>query len=400
MKRSVQNWSRRCRMSHSCPGTADLRSQLAGKLGNRAIASVTGLVLATLWITTNTTAVANDSPGSAPVVGNASPVQNMAWDSHSSTLYTTGNFNGLGQWIFTIRGNTDHGQLVGCDLNQLVRMKNHANSMAVGGRPTMIVTGTNVGTVELRQSDTLQPRQTFQVGPEYSVYAVAIDPQGQQIGACRTDGTVLVWKVGDEKPTHHLQKASREGERMAALAFSHDGKSLTSLSRYGYLVLWDLAKGEPIGSAIDQAGGEQSTLQFTPSGDRVIVIDRATIKFWHPLHEPQLRVIVPPEAVCPRDTEEENAREGSRPDFGHGIRFAGVAALSPDAKRVASITANGGLAIWDLSTLKVLITYPAPAFAGTGEQPGTNFERIAFSPDAKYVAASSQSGALTVWQVE
>ncbi len=345
-------------------------------------------------------ATAADPPGPAPVVSNASPVDILAWDSRYATLYTTGKFNGLGQWMFSIRGNTDHGELVGCELNQLVRMPNHANSMAVGGRPTMIVTGTNVGTVELRQSDTLQPKQTFKVGPEYSVYAVTIDREGKQVAACRTDGTVLVWKVGDEKPTHHLQKASREGERMAALTFAPDGKSLATLSRYGYLVLWDLAKGEPVGSAIDQAGGEQSTLQFTPSGDRLIVIDRAAIKFWHPLDEPQPRLIIPPEAICPRYTEEENAQEGTRPDFGHGIRFAGVMALSPDAKRVASITSNGGLAIWELSTLKVLTTYPAPAFATAWEQPGTYFERIAFSPDAKYVAASAHSGGLAVWQVD
>ena len=357
-------------------------------------------VLGTLWMLCIVMATPAHAEGPAPVVGNASPVQNLAWDSHYATLYTTGKFNGLGQWMFSIRGNTDHGQLVGCELNQLVRMPNHANSMAVGGRPTMIVTGTNVGTVELRQSDTLQPKQTFKVGPEYSVYAVAIGSQGQQVAACRTDGTVLVWKVGDEKPTRHLQKASREGERMSALAFSPDCKSLASLSRYGYLTLWELEKGEPIGSSVDSVGGEQSMLQFTPSGDRVVVIDRAQIRFWHPLHEPQPRVIVPPEAVCPHYTEEENAQEGTRPDFGHGIRFAGVAALSPDAKRVASITETGGLAIWDLSTLKVLSTYPAPAFATTWEHPGMSFDRIAFSPDAKYVAASAQSGDLAVWQVE
>ncbi len=343
------------------------------------------------------------SPGPAPVVGNASPVDHLAWDSRSSTLYTTGKFNGLGQWMFSIRGNTDHGELVGCELNQLVRMPNHANSMAVGGRPTLIVTGTNVGTVEVREGSSLQTKQTFKVGPEYSVYAVAIDTQGQQIAACRTDGTVLVWKVGEEKPSHHLKKASREGERMSALAFSPDGKSLATLSRYGYLALWDLTKGEPLGSPIDPAGGEQSKLQFTPSGDCLVVVDRAAIRFWHPLQEPKLREVIPPEAVCPRDPKQDDnlpGGRGTRPDFGHGIRFAGVMALSPDAKRIASITETGGLAIWEVESLKVLATFPPPEFVKAWEHPGMSFERIAYSPDAKYVAASAHSGGLAVWQVE
>ena len=356
-----------------------------------------------LLLTAATTATADDIPGPAPVVGNASPVDNLAWDARYATLYTTGTFNGLGQWMFTIRGNTDHGELVGCELNQLLRMPNHANAMAVGGRPTMIVTGTNVGTVELRQSDTLQPKQTYKVGPEYSVYAVAIDREGQQVAACGTDGTVLVWKVGEEKPSHHLKKASREGERMAAIAFSPDGKSLASVSRYGYLVLWDLDKGESVGSPIDSAGGEQSTLQFTPSGDRLVVIDRAAIWFWHPLHEPKLREVIPPEAVCPRWPEkEENLPDGRgvTANYGHDIRFAGVMAVSPDAKRVASITQTGGLTLWDIATLKVISTFPPPAFAKAWDHPGLYFKRIAFSPDAKYVAASADSGDLAVWQVE
>ena len=344
-----------------------------------------------------------DPPGPAPVVGRATPVENLAWDQRYATLYTTGTFNGLGQWMFTIRGNTDHGELVGCELNQLVRMPNHANSMAVGGRPTLIVTGTNVGTVEVREGSSLQTKQTFKVGPEYSVYAVAIDTQGRQIAACRTDGTVLVWKVGEEKPSHQLKKASREGERMSALAFSPDGKSLATLSRYGYLALWDVTKGEPLGSPIDPAGGEQSTLQFTPSSDRVVIVDRAAIRFWHPLQEPKPRVVIPPEAVCPRFPEQDdNLPEGRgiRPDYGHSIRFAGVMALSPDAKRIASITETGGLVIWEIESLKVLATFPPPEFVKAWEHPGMSFERIAYSPDAKYVAASAHSGGLAVWQVE
>ena len=363
-------------------------------------------IVVTLALTAGVIAAAADVPGPAPVVGRATPVENLAWDRRYATLYTTGTFNGLGQWMFTIRGNTEHGELVGCELNQLVRMPNHANSMAVAGFPAKIVVATNVGTVELRDGQSLQLEREFSVGSKHSVHAVAINAECQQIAACDADGAVLVWKIGEEQPVHHLLKASREREGMAALAFSPDGKSLASLSDRGDLALWDLAKGELIGSSIDHAigrFGEQSRLQFTPSGDRLVVIDRDAIRFWHPLHEPQPREVIPPETVCPRYPEKEDNFQGGRgvtAGYGHDIRFAGVMALSPDAKSVASITETGGLAIWDIESLKVLATFSPPAVAKVWENPGMNFKRIAFSPDAKYVAASAQSGELVVWQVE
>ncbi len=331
-----------------------------------------------------------------PVVSQATPVSNLAWLRHSHGLITTGKFNGLGQWMFTVGGGS---KLVACELNQMTRLPNHANSMAVGGKPERIVLGTNIGTVVLRDGDTLQEIKTLSVGPKYSVYAVAIDVEGKQIAACRVDGTVLVWNVDDDDPVHHLKQCSREGERMAAIAFSPDGKSLATLSRYGYLALWDLETGKSLGM-MDHAGGEQSTLRFTPDGHRVAIVNRASIRLWHPVFEAKPREVIPPEEVCPRYTEKENETLDSRPDFGHDIRFAGIATLSPDAKRIASVLETGGIAIWDLSSLKVLQKLSPPPFVETWEHRGQYFERIAFSPDGSKIAASTSLGHLAVWQVE
>jgi WD40 repeat protein len=274
--------------------------------------------------------------------------------------------------------------------------------MTVGRKKSTIVLGTNVGVVEVRDGTTLLPLKTFEVGHPYGIYAVAIDPEEKQIAACGTDGTVLVWNVDGDTPLYHLQKTHREGERMSALAFSPDGKSLAALSRYGWLTLWDLTTGQLIGEPVEHAGGENSTLKFTPAGDRIVVIERGAIRFWHPLHEPVVRVIRPPETVCPRYTAEEELSPGARRDYGDGIRFAGVSTLSADATQIASILQNGSVAFWDLQTKQVLLTLPPPSFIKAwefaGEYPGLYFESIRISPDGQRVAASAV-GEMAVWQL-
>ena len=334
--------------------------------------------------------------GPAPVVGRT-PVQNLEWGQDSKSIYTTNQYNGFGNWLLSIRGPST---LDGCILSQLLRLEHHANSMAVGHRTSAVVLGTSVGVVQVRHRNTLHPQKSFDAGKPHGIYAVAIDVHEQQVAACGTDGSVFVWHIDGDTPLHHLQATSREGERMASLAFSPDGTSLAALSRYGRLTLWDLKSGKMIGKPADSIESETSVLQFTPTGDRVVVVGRGTINLWHPIHEPSPRVLLPPAAVCPRYTPEEESRGGSRaPDFGEGIRFAGVATLSRDAKHVASIVESGGVAIWELDSKKVLATLPPPPFATTMEYPGLYFKCIRFSPDGRLVAAATASGEMSVWQL-
>ena len=333
----------------------------------------------------------------APVVAKASPVVQLAWMPHSESLITTGKFSGLGEWMFTVG---DANRLIATELYRLTQMPSFANSLAVGGKPERIVIGTNVGAVIIYDRETFSPVRTYKVGPEYSVYAVAVDREGKQVAACRTDGTVLVWNIDEETPTRHLQQTSREGERMAALAFSPDGKFLATLSRYGYLALWNLADGQRVGEPVIGSSSEQTTLHFTPKGERLLLVHRASMVVWHPQHEPKVREILPPDEVCPRYTAEEMTRPGSRPDFGHSIRFAGIMTLSPDTQRVASIMEDGQLAVWDRSTRKVLAKYPTPAVKPHDQPAGWSFMRIAFAPNGRRVAACSDAGELVVWDIE
>lgn len=211
----------------------------------------------------------------AGVVAKSSPVVQLAWMPDSQSLITTGKFRGLGEWMFTVG---DGNRLIATELYRLSQMPSFANSLVAGGKPGLVVVGSNVGTLTVYDGKSFSPIRTYKVGPEYSVYAVAVDPAGKHVAGCRTDGTVLVWNIDQQAPTRHLQQTSREGERMAAMAFSPDGKALATLSRYGFLTVWNLADGSRIGNVVQGAGGEGDAMQFTPNGERIIVSNRAAIR--------------------------------------------------------------------------------------------------------------------------
>lgn len=330
-----------------------------------------------------------------PVLGKPTPVKIPAWSPDADRLYTTCDFDSLQVWTFWT--NPQGRQITKCNLSLMVRTGHHANSIAVGQKSSVVVLGTTGGGVELRDRYTIELQKSFNVGKSYSVYAVAIDHEEQRVAGCGTDGSVVVWNVDQETPLHRLP-ASREGERMASLAFSPDGKLLATLSRYGYLSLWDVATGKLIGKPVENLGSDDSVVQFTPAGDRLVVVSRASMHLWHPQHEPTPRTIIPPETVCPRHPPADPTRPGSRIEFGHGIRFAGVATLFPDAKRVACVLEDGGLGVWELATERLLYKLPAPKFVAQYDSPGSTFRHIQISPDGQRVAASV-AGELVVWQL-
>lgn len=331
--------------------------------------------------------------GAVPMVGQAPHALLLEWDHLTSAVFTAGSFQTLSTWGLTT---SDNITIIACRAMQVMRLPNHANSMAVGRKSSLLVLGENTGVVEVRDGRTFEVRHQLPVGAPYSIYAVAISADEEQIAACGTDGSACLWNLKNPKQLHRLPKAGREGERLSALAFAPDGRLLASLSRYGRLVLWDTTTHQPLGQA-DIAAGEDSELAFSKKGDRIVAVYRMNVISWHPEHEPQPTTFYAPPGVAPRYPKDV---EGSRPAIsgpkGEAIRFAGVSTLTP-AGDAASILENGGIAVWDPVTGRVLATLPPPPEATNWEQPGSRFESIRYSRDGRLIGATTEAGELFVW---
>lgn len=334
-------------------------------------------------------------PAPAPVSGKAPHAELLGWAHHSSSLFSTGSFCTLASWNFTTR---ETQAIVDCRVSRMMRLPNHANSLAVGQKTGLVVLGENSGAVEIRDGHSFELQKELDNGAPYSIYAVAISPDEQQVASCATDGTVRLWDLKDPGHPRRLEKASREGERLGALAFSPDGESLASLSRYGRLVLWDTASLKALGQS-DVSAGEDAALSFSKKGDRVFVVYRMNLTSWHPEHEPQPKTIVAPESVAPRYPKSDTPFNGrSGPAYGEGIKFAGVSTLSPEGD-MTSLRLDGSVAIWDPSTGKILASLAPPPAAAAWENPGNYFECVRYSPNGQLLAATASSGDLFVWNV-
>jgi WD40 repeat protein len=69
--------------------------------------------------------------------------------------------------------------------------------------------------------------------------------------------------------------------------------------------------------------------------------------------------------------------------------------MSPDKKRLASISDDGTLKIWDAETGKVL-----RSFSDFKASPSIDFSDVAFSPDGKSIVGTYNYGSVTQWNVE
>lgn len=111
-------------------------------------------------------------------------------------------------------------------------------AMTVNHAGTMLVTGSDDGTVQLWDVATRKPLAALAVGGR-PVVAVSLSADDRLLAAADTDGVISIWNVGD----HSLFAAPLARPGTTAVAFAPSGRTFATSDQAGTPVLWDTDPG-------------------------------------------------------------------------------------------------------------------------------------------------------------
>ena len=201
--------------------------------------------------------------------------------------------------------------------------------------------------------------------------SVAISPDGKLLATAGGDNNVKIWQLhltSGAATAELLHTLRRLGPGPLSVDFSPDGKKLATGGNAGIVNFWDMETGRKLFST----GGhsfEIRRLAFSPDGNLLAMAGDS----------PDILV----KTLDVRTGEEISTFTG------HDDRGSGVAdiVVSPDGEKVATVSGDGSLKIWDAKTgEEALILIGA-----------TNVNAVDFSADGKYLATVSSDGTARKW---
>ncbi|CAI4216018.1 unnamed protein product [Parascedosporium putredinis] len=188
---------------------------------------------------------------------------------------------------------------------------------------------------------------------------MAFSPNGLQIMAGFTDGTIKTWDASTGGDLRTL----RHGAQIMALEFSTNVMRAISGSGDGTVKIWDMAVGSTVRTL--RSGGKLKTVTLSADGRRAVsVLTDGTIKAWdiatgNTLHTPKHGDIV------------------------HTVAF------STDGGRLISVSYSGKIRIWDVvagKNLGIIMPYH-------------RIVTMVFSADSTHIVFGHVGGTITMWDV-
>lgn len=150
------------------------------------------------------------------------------------------------------------------------------------------------------------------------------------------------------------------------VTYSPDGRHVAGSGRDGFVRIWDVATGEPVGEPFEGQTGTVQAVVYSPDGSRIATAaGDDTVRVW--------------------DVESGDTIR----DFGGHTTGATDAKFSADGRRLATVSSDGLLRVWDVGSGRVLTSVDT----GHSDWVGT----VAFSPDGRLLATGSEDDTVKMW---
>jgi WD40 repeat protein len=228
---------------------------------------------------------------------------------------------------------------------------------------------------------------------------LCFSPDGDTLAVGNWDGTVRLW---DPKSRRLKDTLQAESPRVAAVAFSSDGRILVARYRF-WLTFWDTAKyGE--GKKLESHSSGNS-LAICPGRNLLVAGDRAGLgpEIWDVAQERVEQVIdtydfrvfclkFSPDGHLLAMGGEKSAILWDLVENSKRFEFEGSwimdVAFTPDGRTLATAGENG-LRFWNTETGFPVDSFRAPQ----------KVRSITYSPDGRLLATGDYGGRVTVWDI-
>jgi WD40 repeat protein len=205
------------------------------------------------------------------------------------------------------------------------------------------------------------------------VQSVVWSPDGKCIASAGDDGTVQVWDATTGKQVLIYRGHSNA---VTALAWSPDGKRIASASEDKSVQVWDTSSG---GLVFVNRSHTKKVLAvaWSPDGRRIASgSEDKSVQVWSPIKD--------------KSSFFGTLRLALRGQFsyqGHSGRVNGLI-WSPNGQRIASVSNDKSMQVWDSSTGKKFIIH---------RNTSAGMNSVTWSPDGRYIAAAGNDKMVQVW---